>query len=158
MCHQKDPTFFCSLSPKDLHFYQLSPNDPLFLTKSLSPKDPDTSLSLKDPHFTFNSQTSGNFRQKNGFFENLMKFWEIFGHFGPENPYFMMHFTERPPIFVHFVTERPPFFIQFVTERPLHLRCCTAWWHLYVPFMCECPRGQNVVRGVKILIFPMVCL
>ena len=30
MCHQKDPTFFRSLSPKDPYFYQLSPNDPLF--------------------------------------------------------------------------------------------------------------------------------
>ena len=51
MCHQKDPTFFRSLSPKDPHFYQLSPSDPLFSTNSLSPKDPDTSLTLKDPHF-----------------------------------------------------------------------------------------------------------
>ena len=51
MCHQKDPPFFRSLSLKDPHFYQLSPNDLLFLTKSLSPKDPDTSLSLKDPSF-----------------------------------------------------------------------------------------------------------
>ena len=30
MRHQKDPTFFRSLSPKDPHFYQLSPNDPCF--------------------------------------------------------------------------------------------------------------------------------
>ena len=45
----KRPYFFRWLSPKDPHFYQLSLNDPLFLTNSLLPKGPDTSLSLKDP-------------------------------------------------------------------------------------------------------------
>ena len=54
MCHQTDPTLFRLLSPKDPHFYQLSPKCPLFLTNSLSPKVRDTSLSLiksKSPHF-----------------------------------------------------------------------------------------------------------
>ena len=67
---------------------------------------------------------------------NLTKCWEIFGHFGPENPYFLMHFSERPPIFVRFVTERPPFLTQFVTERPLHMRCLVALvrhFHMWVP-------------------------
>ena len=133
MCHQKDPTFFRSLSPKDPHFYQLSPNDPLFLTKSLSPKDADTSLSHKDPsNFVFNSQTSDNFRQKLDFSTNLRKCWEIFG-------YFLMHFTERPPIFVHFVTERPPFLTQFVTKNPY---IWGAWRHSYVTFVCEYPPGM----------------
>ena len=66
----------------------------------------------------------------------LTKCWEIFGHFGPESAYFLMHFTKRPPIFVHFVTERSPFLTQFVTERPLHLRCLVALvrhFHMWVP-------------------------
>ena len=66
----------------------------------------------------------------------LTKCWEIFGHFGPESPYFLMHFTERPPISVRFVTERPPFLTQFVTGRPLHLWCLVAvirHFNMWVP-------------------------
>ena len=74
MCHQKDPIFSRLLSPTDPHFYQLSPNDPLFLTNSLLSKDPATSLSLKDPSFShLIVTTSDNFQQKIGFFENLTK-------------------------------------------------------------------------------------
>ena len=41
-------------SPKDPHFYQLSlKHPPTNGTNPLSPKDPDTTLSLKDPHFSF---------------------------------------------------------------------------------------------------------
>ena len=84
MCHQKDPTFFRSLSPKDPHFYQLSPKDPLFLTNSLSPKDSDTSLSLKDPSFSYLIvKLLRIFGKKIGFFENLTKFDEMLRNFWP---------------------------------------------------------------------------
>ena len=110
---KKNPTFFRLFSPKDPHFYHVSPNDRLFLTNSLSPKDPDTNLSLKDPSFShlIVKQVS-IFGKKFDFSKistKLMKCWEIFGHFGPESPYFFMYFTERPPIFVRLVTERPHF-------------------------------------------------
>ena len=89
MCPAKRPYFFRSLSPKDPHFYQLSPNDPLFLTNSLSPKDPDTSLSLKDPSFShliivkqvtiFGQKKK---KKKNGFFfENFDKYDEMLRNF-----------------------------------------------------------------------------
>ena len=126
----KRPYFFHWLSPKDPHFYQLSPDDPLFLTNSLSPKDPDTSLSLKDPSFShlIVKQVS-NFRKKIGFFQkistNLTKCWEIFGYFGPESPYFLMHFTERPPIFVHFVTQRLYLFWRNLSPKDPYI-----WGHL----------------------------
>ena len=140
MCHRKDPTFFRSVSPKDPHFYQLLPNDPLFLN-SLSPKDPNTSLSLKDPSFSHLIVKQVTFfrKKKIDFWKistNLKKCWEIFSHFGPESPYFLMHFTEKPPMFVRFVTERPLFLTQFVTKRPLHLRCLVALvhhFHMWVP-------------------------
>ena len=114
--------------------------------------------------FAFSSQTSDNFRQKIWIFRkistNLMKCWEIFGHFGPESSYFLMHFTDGPPIFVRFVTERPPFLTQFVTERPLHPRCLVALvrhFHMWVPP----PRGQDSGRGrfpLQIsLNFPIFC-
>ena len=84
MCHQKDPTFFRSLSPKDPHFFQLSPNDPLFLTNSLSPKYPDTSLSLKGPSFLHSLVKQVTiFGKKFGFFENLDKFDEMLRNFWP---------------------------------------------------------------------------
>ena len=133
MCNQKTLHFFRSLSPKDPHFYQLPPDDPLFLTNSLSSKDPDTSWSLKDPSFSHLIVKQVTiFGKKFNFSKistNLTKCWEIFGHFGPESLYFLMHFTERPHIFVCFVTERPPFLTQFVTERLLHLRCLVALVH-----------------------------
>ena len=84
MCNQKDSTFYRSLSPRDHHFYQLSPNDPLFLTNSLSPKDLDTSLVTQRPLiFSFNSQTSDNFWQKIWFFEHFNKFDEMLRNFWP---------------------------------------------------------------------------
>ena len=77
MCHQKDPTFFCLLSPKDPHFHQLSPNDPLFLTNSMSPKDPDTSLSLKVPSFLhlIVKQLEWQFSAENWIFQKFIQIW-----------------------------------------------------------------------------------
>ena len=75
----KRPYFFFSLA-----FTERPPFLPtftqwlLFLTNSLSPKDPDTSCHSKTPHIShFNSQTSDNFRQKIRFFENFNKFDEM---------------------------------------------------------------------------------
>ena len=84
MCHQKDPTFFRSLSPKDPHFYQISPNDPLFLTNSLSPKYSDTSWSLKGPSFSHSVVKQVTiFGKKFGFLENFNKFDEMLRNLWP---------------------------------------------------------------------------
>ena len=97
---------------------------PLYLTNSLSPKDPDTSLSLKDPSFShlkvkqvtiFSRKKKRFFRKFRQIWRNVEKFLAIF---------YAIH--RQTPIFVRFVTERPPFLTQFVTERPLHLRCLVA--------------------------------
>ena len=154
MCHQKDPTFYRSLSLKDPHFYQLSPNDPQFLTNSLSSKDPDTSLSLKDPSFSHSTVKQVTiFGKKNWFFKNFDKFDEKLRNFWPFWPWktpFFRYFTKRPPIFEHFVTERPPFLTQFVTESlTLHLSCLVALvrhFHMWVP-----PPGGAMRRAEKVL-------
>ena len=84
----KRPYFFRSLSPKDPHFYQLSPNDPLFLTNSLSPKDPDTSLSLKDPSFShWIVKQVNSWPKQNWIFKNFDKFDEMSKHFWPFWPW-----------------------------------------------------------------------
>ena len=138
MRHQKDSTPPPPAFTEKHHFYQLSPNDPLFFTNSFSPEDPDTSLSLKDPSFLHLIVKQVTIFSKKVDFSknsaNLTKCWEIFGHF--QSPYYLMHFTERPRIFVRFVTKRPPFLTQFVTESPLHLRCLVApvrHFHMWVP-------------------------
>ena len=141
MCHQKDPTFFRSLSPKDPHFYHLSPNDPLFLKNSLAPKDPDTSLSLKDPSFSHLTT-------------NFTKCWEIFGHFGPESPYFLMHFTERcislkDPLFLYALSLKDPFFWRNLSPKDPYI--WGAWWPSYVTFICECPPPPGVNEAICIL-------
>ena len=97
----------------------------------------------KDPTFfpRFHRKTPifTNFHPMTPYFSKISTFltkcWEIFGHFGPESPYFLMHFTERPPIFVHFVTERPPFLPNLSPKDPY---IWGAWWHSYVTFICEC--------------------
>ena len=114
MCHRKDPTFFRSLSPKDPHFYKFSPNGLLFLTNSLSPEDPDTSLSLKDfsfPYLLVKLVTI--FRQKFGFLTistNLTKSWEIFGHFGSESPYFFDAFHWKKTLLLCALSLKDSFF------------------------------------------------
>ena len=84
MCHQKDPTFFRSLSPKDPHIFQLSPNDPLF------------------------------FENVDIFDKMLRKFWPFwpwkplfFMHFTEKSSIFERFVTEKPPFLMQFVTERP---------------------------------------------------
>ena len=138
-CHvpPKRPYFFRSLSPKD-HFYQLSPNDPLFLTNSLSPKDPDTSLSLRDPlfsHLIVKEVTI--FGKKIWFFEKLMKCWRNFWPFRPWKPLFFWCISLKDPLFLCALSLKDPLFLmQFVTERPLHLRCLVALvrhFHMWVP-------------------------
>ena len=80
----KRPYFFSlafSESPPP-NLYQLSPNDPLVLTNSLSPEDPDTSLSLKDPSFShLIVKQVTMFGKKIGFLENFDKFDEMFRNF-----------------------------------------------------------------------------
>ena len=97
---------------------------PFIFNKLLALKDPDTSLSLKDPSFSpLNSQTSDNFPQKNRIFQKFNKLDETLRNFWPWKPLFW-YISLKDPIFLcAFVTERPLFLMQFVTERPLHLRC-----------------------------------
>ena len=102
MCHQKDPTFFARIHRKT-PFLPTFTQCPLFLTNSLSPKDPDISLSLKEPSFSYLKVKQVAIfgkkkKKKNGFFEKFDKMLRICGQFGPKSPYYLMHFTERPPI------------------------------------------------------------
>ena len=104
MCHQKDPTFFAHFHRKTPIFTNCHPMTPYFWQTPCHRKTLTHDLChSKTLIFALNSQTSDNFPQKNLDFwkisTNLTKCWEIFGHFGPENPYFLMHFTERPPYF-----------------------------------------------------------
>ena len=98
MCHQKDPTFFRSLSPKDPHFYQLSPNDPLFFE-----------------NFDIFDEMLRNFGPEKPLF--LM-------HFTERPPIFVRFVTERPPFLPQFVTERPSWgawwhsYVTFICECP----------------------------------------
>ena len=84
MCHQKDPTFFRSLSPKDPNFYQLSPNDPLFCEN----------FDIFDEML----RNFGHFGHESPSF--LM-------HFTERPPIFVCFVTERPPFLTQFFTERP---------------------------------------------------
>ena len=133
----KRPYLFHSLSPKDPHFNQLSPNDPLFLTNSLSPKDLDTSLSLKDP--SPSHANKWQFSVKNQIFQKFRQIWRMLRNFWPFWPWKALLFDAfhwKTPYFLRFVTERSPFLTQFVTERPLHLRCLVALvrhFHMWVP-------------------------
>ena len=131
----KRPYFFRSLSPKDPHFYQLSPSDPLFLTNSLSLKDPDTSLSLKDPSFSLLivKQVTIFGKKKKKKIKNFDLFFDAF-HW--KTPYFCAPCHWK----IHFLT-------QFVTERPLHLRCLVALvrhFHMWVPP----PPGARIVHFI----------
>ena len=155
----KTPYFFSLAFTERPPFLPTFTQWPPIFNKLLVTERPDTSLSLKDPHFAFNNgQTSDNFWQKIWFFENFMKCWEIFDHFGPESPYFMMHFTERPPIFVHFVTESPLFLSNLSPKDPYIWGAALLGGTRTSLSYVSVPRGQNVIRGVKMLIFPMVCL
>ena len=136
MCHQKDPTFFRSLSPKDPHFYQLSPNDPLFLTNSLPPKDPDTSLSLKDHSFSNwivkQVTISG---KKMGFLTNLTKV-EKFLAILLWKPLFFSCISLKDPLFLCACHWKTPFFDPICYRKTLHLRCLVALvrhFHMWVP-------------------------
>ena len=76
MCHQKDPTFFCSLSPKDPHFYQLSPNDPPIFNNLLVTEIPWHIFVTQRPLiFAFSSQPSDNFLQKIWIFQKFGQIW-----------------------------------------------------------------------------------
>ena len=136
MCHQKDPTFFRSLSPKDPPFYQLSPNDPLFLTNSLSLKDPDTSLSLKDPSFSHLIVKQVTiFGKKIEFFE---KFWQIWWNvekflaiLALKAPIFWC-IPLKDPLFLCILSLKDPFFWCNLSPKDPYI--WGAWWHLYVTF------------------------
>ena len=100
---------------------------PLFLTNSLSPKDPDTSLSLKDPSFSH-------------LMTSLMKCWKLFGHFGPENPYFLMHFTERPHILCALSQWLKDPFFDTICHRKTPTSEVLGGTSTSLS-LCECPRG-----------------
>ena len=127
----KRPYFFSLAFTQDLHFYQLSPNDPLYiLTNSLSPKWPWHIFVTQRPLiFAFNSQTSDNFRQKIGLFDNFDKFDEMlrsFWPFWPWKPLLFDAFRWKTPYFCALCHWKTPFLTQFVTERSLHQRCLVA--------------------------------
>ena len=120
-------------------FTSIHPMTPMFNKLLVTERPWHIFVTQRPPIFAFNSQTSDNFQQKIGFFENFNKFDEMlrnFWPFWPGKPPFFMHFTERPSIFECFVTERPLFWRNLSPKDPY---ICGAWWHSYVTFKCECP-------------------
>ena len=140
---KKTLLFFRSLSPKGPHFYQLSPNDPLFLTNSLSPKDPDTSLSLKDPSFSHLIVKQVTiFGKKKWIYRKFRQIWRKVEKFlailALKAPFFFMHFTKRT-LFLGALSLKDPLFWRNLSPKAPCI--WGAWWHSYVTFICECPRG-----------------
>ena len=99
--------------------------------------------------FTFNSQTSDNFRQKIGFLlrkfrENFEKFLAILAL--KSLFFFFLHFTERPPFLCVLSLKGPLFWCNLSPKDPY---IWGAWWHLYATFICECP-PQEVEEVIDI--------
>ena len=111
MCHQF-PTFLLAFTERP-PFLPTFTKWPHIFNKLLVTERPWHTFVTKRPLiFAFNVKQVTIFGKKMDFLKistNLTKCWEIFDHFGPESPYFLMHFTERPHIFVwcHWKT---PFF------------------------------------------------
>ena len=137
MCHQTNPTFFRSLSPKDPHFYQLSPNNPLVWTNYLVTERPwYIFVTKRTLIFAFNSQTSDNFWQKKWIFRKFRQIWRKFEKLlAILAPIYFDAFHWKTPYFFRFVTERPPFLRNLSPKDPLHLICLVALvrhFHIWV--------------------------
>ena len=105
--------FFRSLSLKDPHFYQLSPNDRPFLTNSLSQKNPDISLSLKDPSFShLKVKQETIFGKKIGSFENFDNVDKMLRNVWPWpwKPLFFWCISLKDPLFLCAFSLKDPFF------------------------------------------------
>ena len=103
-CHvpPKRPYFFFA------RFHQKTPilptstqRSPIFKRNSLSPKNPDTSLSLKDPPFSHlivkQVPIFGKKLDFSKILTNLTKCWEIFRPFWPWKPLFFDAFHWKTP-------------------------------------------------------------
>ena len=81
--------------------------------------------------FSFNSQTSDNFRQKIKLSKNLDKFDEMLRNFWPFWPW--------KPLFLYVFHWKTPYFCAICHQRPLHLRCLVALvrhFDMWVPPPC----------------------
>ena len=89
----------------------------------------------KTPIFT-------NFHQMTPYFSKISTFltkcWKIFGHFGPESPYFWC-ISLKDPIFLCALSLKDPLFWRNLSPKDPYI--WGAWWHSYVTFICECPPG-----------------
>ena len=121
---KKTQHFFRSLSPKDPHFYQLSPNDPLFLANSLSPKDPDTSLSLKDSSFSHLivkqvTILSNKKKKKIDFFDNFNEMLRFFLAILALETYIFWCISLKDPLFLCALSLKdPPFWRNLSPKDP----------------------------------------
>ena len=106
-------------------------------------KDPDTSLSLKDPSFSHLIVKQVTiFGKKLDFSQiwwNVEKILAIF----PESPYFWMHFTESP-LFLCALSLKDPLFWHNLSSKDAYI--WGAWWHSYITFICECPPPPRYKR------------
>ena len=109
----------------------------VFLTNSLSPKDPDTSLSLKDPTFLhLIVKQVAIFGKKIGFFDKCDEMLKIFWPFWPWKPLFFDAFHWKTPYFCALCHWKTPFFYAICHWKTLHLRCLVALvrhFHMWVP-------------------------
>ena len=76
----------------------------------------------------------------------LTKCWEIFGHFGPESPYFWC-ISLKDPLFLCPLSLKDPLFWRNLSPKDPYI--WGAWWHSYVTFICECPPPPRGVGWIS---------
>ena len=79
----------------------------------------------------------------------LTKCWEIFGHFGPESPYFLC-ISLKDPLFLCTLSLKDPLFWCNLSPKDPYI--WGAWWHLYVTFICECPPPRGAMQWCYLLV------
>ena len=73
----------------------------------------------------------------------LTKCWEIFGHFGPESPYFLCILL-KDPLFLCTLSLKDPLFWHNLSPKDPYI--WGTWWHSYVTFICECPPRDTSIH------------
>ena len=123
----------------------------LWVTRHVPPKRPyffSLAFTERPPFLTTFTKWPPYFSKISAF---LTKCWEIFGHFGPESPYFLC-ISLKDPLFLGTLSLKDPFFWHNLSPKDPYI--WGAWWHSYVTFICECPPGpvnhSNVTSSIII--------
>ena len=124
---------------------------PIFDKNSLSLKDPDTSLLIKDPSFSHLIVKQVTIFGKKLDFSK--KFWQIWQNVEK----FLAILALKAPIFWCISLKDPLFWGALSLKDPLFWRNLSpkdpyiwgVWWHLYVTFICECPPGVVLWRSLR---------